>query len=79
MLPGQVTAEFNQINGLVLVCRAHQLVQEGLKYMFQGASTGSRTTTPHSQPLAEHEACAFPWHGGFCCPATAWCEGVIIS
>ena len=33
----QVTAEFNQINGLVLVCRAHQLVQEGLKYMFQGA------------------------------------------
>lgn len=40
----QVTAEFNQINGLVLVCRAHQLVQEGLKYMFQGALAGSRTT-----------------------------------
>lgn len=33
----QVTAEFNHINGLSLVCRAHQLVQEGLKYMFQGA------------------------------------------
>ena len=40
----QVTAEFNQINGLVLVCRAHQLVQEGLKYMFQGALAESRTT-----------------------------------
>ena len=33
----QVTAEFNHINGLDLVCRAHQLVQEGLKYMFTGS------------------------------------------
>ncbi|CAI5948129.1 unnamed protein product [Closterium sp. NIES-64] len=30
----RVTTEFNQINGLELVCRAHQLVQEGLKYIF---------------------------------------------
>ena len=30
----KVTQEFNQINGLELICRAHQLVQEGYKYMF---------------------------------------------
>jgi diadenosine tetraphosphatase ApaH/serine/threonine PP2A family protein phosphatase len=37
----KVTAEFNHINGLTLVCRAHQLVQEGLKYMFQGTRSSS--------------------------------------
>ncbi|QDZ17588.1 phytochrome-associated serine/threonine-protein phosphatase [Chloropicon primus] len=31
----KVTSEFNRINGLDLICRAHQLVQEGLKYMFE--------------------------------------------
>jgi len=30
----KVTLEFNRINGLELVARAHQLVQEGYKYMF---------------------------------------------
>jgi len=30
----KVTSQFNHINGLQLVCRAHQLVQEGYKYMF---------------------------------------------
>jgi len=30
----KVTAQFNEINRLQLICRAHQLVQEGYKYMF---------------------------------------------
>ena len=30
----KVTSEFNHISGLELICRAHQLVQEGYKYMF---------------------------------------------
>jgi len=33
----KATAEFNRINKLELVCRAHQLVQEGYKYMFDQA------------------------------------------
>jgi len=33
----QVVEEFNRLNGLQIICRAHQLVQEGHKYMFEDA------------------------------------------
>ena len=31
---GRVTNEFNHVNNLTLIARAHQLVQDGFKFMF---------------------------------------------
>lgn len=43
----KVTSEFNQVNGLELICRAHQLVQEGLKYMFEEQSLVTVWSAPN--------------------------------
>lgn len=43
----QVTAEFNQINGLSMICRAHQLVQEGYKFMFEEKSLVTVWSAPN--------------------------------
>ncbi|EEH51304.1 uncharacterized protein MICPUCDRAFT_49227 [Micromonas pusilla CCMP1545] len=43
----KVTAEFNAINGLNLIARAHQLVQEGLKYTFPEKSLVTVWSAPN--------------------------------
>jgi serine/threonine-protein phosphatase 6 catalytic subunit len=43
----KVTDEFNYINGLDLICRAHQLVQDGFKYWFPNENLATVWSAPN--------------------------------
>jgi len=43
----KVTQQFNQLNGLQLICRAHQLVLEGHQYLFSDKSLVTVWSAPN--------------------------------
>ena len=60
----RTVTRFNHTNGIDLIGRAHQLVMEGYKWMFNEAGTWTQIFST----LSVLELCYFSWVHGFIMP-----------